>query len=82
MMIVELIDEIDLIEKLKACGVPLKSDESLAENLDAVIAWCEADSAQSALVEAQFSTLEKGEITLLPEVQQFIDQIRETTHAG
>lgn len=68
MMIVDLIDEVDFIEKLKGIGVPVTDDMSMPEVEAILNSWLQEFPEQKYFLMRLFEEMTKDEITLLPDV--------------
>jgi len=72
MMIVDLIDEVDLKDKLRLLGAPIHQEQRLADVQEAVLLWLENDPKHAALIHGLCNELQQSHITVLPDVMQVI----------
>ncbi|RBO81883.1 hypothetical protein [Marinomonas aquiplantarum] len=77
MMIVDLIDEVDFIEQLKALEVPVNDGLPMAEVEQVLSQWLVEFPEQRPNVLVLFKTMREENITVLPEVLKVIDSIEQ-----
>ncbi|WOD07705.1 hypothetical protein [Marinomonas sp. GJ51-6] len=75
MMIVDLIDEVDFIEKLKSLGVPVEDDMQMTDVQARLHAWLQDYPEQRPFVAALFNEIQGDNISVLPEVASVIKSI-------
>lgn len=72
MMIVDLIDEVDLKDKLRLLGAPIHQEQRLGDVQEAVLLWLENDPKHAALIHGLCNELQQSHITVHPSVMQVI----------
>ncbi|MFT2097573.1 hypothetical protein ACMUMQ_04375 [Marinomonas sp. 2405UD66-6] len=75
MMIVDLIDEVDFIEKLKGLGVPVEEDMQMLDVQARLHAWLQDYPEQRPFIFALFKDMQGDNISVLPEVASVIKSI-------
>lgn len=78
MMIVDLIDEVDFIEQLKALDVPVKEADSMTQVEQSLQTWLQEFPEQKPNIMLLFSAWQNNKITILPEVQEVMNKVIET----
>lgn len=80
MMIVDLIDEVDLKEKLRLLGVPIHQEQRLADVQETVLLWLKDNAQHADLIQGLCSELQQSHITVLPDVMQVITALDNASH--
>ncbi|MBE9398327.1 hypothetical protein IOQ59_13780 [Pontibacterium sp. N1Y112] len=75
MMIADLFDESDFREKLIDLGIPIDQDATFDECRSTVLAWLDSTPEAVSHVVGLFETLRNTDVVLLPEVDEFIENI-------
>lgn len=75
MMIVDLVDEVDFIEKLKGLGVPVEEDMQMPDVQACLHAWLQDYPEQRPFIFALFNEMQGDNISVLPEVVSVIKSI-------
>ena len=74
-MIADLFDESDFREKLIDLGIPIDQDGSFDECRSTVLAWLDSTPEAVSYVVGLFETLRNTDVVLLPEVDEFIEDV-------
>ncbi|AEF54411.1 hypothetical protein [Marinomonas posidonica] len=77
MMIVDLIDEVDFKERLKALEVPVHESQSMAEVKQVLLKWLVEFPEQRPNILVLFKEMQEEKITVLPEVLEVISSIEQ-----
>ncbi|MBR7888986.1 hypothetical protein J9B83_08495 [Marinomonas sp. A79] len=77
MMIVDLIDDIDLKEKLLALGAPIHAMESLNDIEVATLAWLQSAPEHKDAVRSLCAEWQQEQTTILPDVLELIQRLSE-----
>lgn len=77
MMIVDLIDDVDLKEKLLALGAPIQTMESLSDIETRALAWVQETPERKKMVQSLYAEWQQERITMLPDVLKVIQRLSE-----
>lgn len=75
MMFADLVDEVDFKALLIACSAPITPEQTLEECQPVVGKWLQETPEMREPLLAEIQALESKDYSLLPEVQDFIQQV-------